>query len=130
MADYRLIMVLLVQQRSYRQIEVMAGCSHRAIARARRVVESEGLSVVEQIAVEARVDVLAHEGPTLGRPTVDRVSGSAYHNMKELRIARADIRSLTRPAPRSASAARASRSSARDSNAATSAPGSRSGTST
>lgn len=52
------------------------------------------LSVVEQIAVEARVDVLAHEGPTLGRPTVDRVSGSAYHNMKELRIARADIRIL------------------------------------
>ncbi len=42
MADYRLIMTLLVQQRPYRQIEVMAGCSHRAIARARRVVESEG----------------------------------------------------------------------------------------
>lgn len=49
MADYRLIMVLLVQQRPYRQIEVMAGCSHRAIARARRVVESAGLSAVEQI---------------------------------------------------------------------------------
>lgn len=33
MADYRLIMTLLVQQRPHRQIEVMAGCTHRAIAR-------------------------------------------------------------------------------------------------
>ena len=33
MADYRLIATLLLQQRPYRQIEVMAGCSHRAIAR-------------------------------------------------------------------------------------------------
>ena len=34
MADYRRIMTLLLQQRPYRRIEVMAGCSHRAIARA------------------------------------------------------------------------------------------------
>ena len=49
MADYRLIMTLLVQQRPYRQIEVMAGCSHRAIARARRVLEAERLSTAAQI---------------------------------------------------------------------------------
>jgi len=49
MADYRLIMTLLVQQRPYRQIEVMAGCSHRAIARARRVLEAERLSTPAQI---------------------------------------------------------------------------------
>ncbi len=49
MADYRLIMTLLVQQRPYRQIEVMAGCSHRAIARARRVLDAEGLSTTAQI---------------------------------------------------------------------------------
>ena len=36
-------------------------------------------------AVAAAVDVLAEEGPTLGRPVVDRVVGSAFHNMKELR---------------------------------------------
>lgn len=48
-ADYRLIMMLLVQQRSYRQIEVMASCSHRAIARARRVLDAEALSTAEQI---------------------------------------------------------------------------------
>ena len=49
LADYRLIMTLLVQQRPYRQIEVMAGCSHRAIARARRVLEAERLSTPAQI---------------------------------------------------------------------------------
>ena len=42
LADYRLIMTLLVQ-RPYRQIEVMAGCSHRAIARARRVLKAQRL---------------------------------------------------------------------------------------
>ena len=49
MADYRLIMTLLLQQRPYRQIEVMAGCSHRAIARARRVLDAERLSTAAQI---------------------------------------------------------------------------------
>jgi hypothetical protein len=33
----------------YRQIEVMAGCSHRAIARARRVLDAERLSTAAQI---------------------------------------------------------------------------------
>jgi hypothetical protein len=35
--------------------------------------------------VEAAIDALEREGPNLGRPLVDRVKGSAYHNMKELR---------------------------------------------
>jgi hypothetical protein len=35
--------------------------------------------------VAAAIDLLAHEGPTLGRPLVDRVKGSDYKNMKELR---------------------------------------------
>ena len=55
MADYRLIMLLLVQQRSYRQIEVMAGCSHRAIARARRVLDER------EITTPAQVDALTVE---------------------------------------------------------------------
>jgi hypothetical protein len=37
-------------------------------------------------AVGAAVDVLAEEGPTLGRPLVDRISGSGYHHLKELRV--------------------------------------------
>ncbi|BCJ60134.1 hypothetical protein Jiend_35560 [Micromonospora endophytica] len=35
--------------------------------------------------VAAAIDILAREGPALGRPLVDRVKGSDYKNMKELR---------------------------------------------
>lgn len=35
--------------------------------------------------IEDAIDQLALEGPALGRPLVDTVKGSQYHNMKELR---------------------------------------------
>lgn len=35
--------------------------------------------------VAAAIDELEREGPTLGRPMVDRIKGSRHHNMKELR---------------------------------------------
>ncbi|HEX6686791.1 MAG TPA: type II toxin-antitoxin system RelE/ParE family toxin [Candidatus Limnocylindrales bacterium] len=35
--------------------------------------------------VEQAIDALAADGPSLGRPLVDRVHGSRLHNMKELR---------------------------------------------
>ncbi|MET8354152.1 MULTISPECIES: type II toxin-antitoxin system RelE/ParE family toxin [unclassified Micromonospora] len=35
--------------------------------------------------VAAAIKVLSEEGPTLGRPLVDRVKNSDYKNMKELR---------------------------------------------
>jgi len=35
--------------------------------------------------VEDAVDRLAAVGPALGRPLVDRITGSRHHNMKELR---------------------------------------------
>lgn len=35
--------------------------------------------------IQEAIDQLADEGPTAGRPLVDRVQGSRYHNMKELR---------------------------------------------
>ena len=35
--------------------------------------------------VTAAVDLLEQEGPTLGRPAVDRLKGSKLHNLKELR---------------------------------------------
>jgi hypothetical protein len=35
--------------------------------------------------IENSIDQLASEGPALGRPLVDTVKGSRYHNMKELR---------------------------------------------
>ena len=59
MADYRRIMTLLLEQRSYRQIEVVAGCSHRAIARARRTLDEQ------QITNPAQLEALTAEGRTL-----------------------------------------------------------------
>ncbi|WP_261570638.1 type II toxin-antitoxin system RelE/ParE family toxin [Frankia gtarii] len=35
--------------------------------------------------VAEAIDVLAEHGPGLGRPLVDRLKGSTYHHMKELR---------------------------------------------
>ncbi|MGJ0205193.1 IS21 family transposase [Leucobacter sp. gxy201] len=49
MADYRRIMTLLLEQRSYRQIEVVAGCSHRAIARARRTLDEQQITNPAQL---------------------------------------------------------------------------------
>ncbi len=39
----------------------------------------------DYLRVAAAIDLLAYEGPKLGRPLVDRVAGSRHHNMKELR---------------------------------------------
>jgi len=60
-------------------------------------VESWLLALDERtyIRVAAAIDLLAAEGPRLGRPLVDRVSGSRHHNMKELRP-RSDGRSAVR----------------------------------
>jgi hypothetical protein len=44
-----------------------------------------GLSATQQEDITARVELLAEHGPSLGRPTVDRVVSSAFPNMKELR---------------------------------------------
>jgi hypothetical protein len=35
--------------------------------------------------VAEAIDLLAEEGPALGRPLVDRLKGSTFHHMKELR---------------------------------------------
>ena len=45
-------------------------------------------------AVTAAIDLLELGGPTLGRPTVDKVNGSKFHSMKELRPAGTSIRIL------------------------------------
>ncbi len=41
-------------------------------------------SLTADLIAEA-IDVLVAHGPALGRPLVDRLKGSTYHNMKELR---------------------------------------------
>jgi len=45
-------------------------------------------------AVTGAIDLLELEGPTLGRPTVDKVSGSKFHSLKELRPAGTSFRIL------------------------------------
>jgi hypothetical protein len=35
--------------------------------------------------VAEAIDIPAEQGPALGRPLVDRLKGSSFHNMKELR---------------------------------------------
>ncbi|MDO3402670.1 type II toxin-antitoxin system RelE/ParE family toxin [Mycolicibacterium neoaurum] len=45
-------------------------------------------------AVTGAIDLLELEGPTLGRPIVDKVNGSKFHGMKELRPAGTSIRVL------------------------------------
>jgi hypothetical protein len=43
------------------------------------------LPQAQQDHVVAAVELLAEHGPALDRPLVDRIKGSKYHNMKELR---------------------------------------------
>ncbi|QSM91855.1 type II toxin-antitoxin system RelE/ParE family toxin [Mycobacteroides abscessus subsp. bolletii] len=45
-------------------------------------------------AVTGAIDLLEIVGPALGRPTVDRVNGSKFHSMRELRPAGTSIRIL------------------------------------
>lgn len=52
------------------------------------------LATDDMAAVAAAIDLLELEGPTLGRPIVDRVKGSKVHSMKELRPAGTSIRIL------------------------------------
>lgn len=46
-------------------------------------------------ALYADLLMLEDEGPNLGRPLVDRIKGSRYHNLKELRVT-SDGRSVIR----------------------------------
>ena len=45
-----------------------------------------GLTDAERVPITANVDLLEVHGPALGRPHADTVKGSAYPNMKELRV--------------------------------------------
>jgi hypothetical protein len=45
-------------------------------------------------AIMAAIELLEERGPTLGRPAVDRLTGSRHHNMKELRSFGGFLRAL------------------------------------
>ena len=44
-----------------------------------------GLDLDQQASLGLGIDLLESSGPDLGRPSVDRISGSRHHNMTELR---------------------------------------------
>lgn len=48
--------------------------------------EFDTFDEVVQDAIFARLILLKREGPQLGRPHADTLSGSRHHNMKELRV--------------------------------------------
>ena len=52
------------------------------------------LSMGDQNNIRACVEVLEEQGPALGRPLVDTLTGSRHSNMKELRPISGDIRNL------------------------------------
>jgi hypothetical protein len=57
MADYRRIMSLLLRGYSYREVEALAGCSHRTIAKARQVLDAEGVTTAEPVRALSAEDV-------------------------------------------------------------------------
>lgn len=70
--DYRLILTLLLRGLSYRQIEANAACSHRAIARAKKVLDTHQWSTEAQITALTRqdLDTLFTDGHRLTVPNV------------------------------------------------------------
>jgi transposase len=58
MADYRRILGLLLQGRSYREIVAAVGCSHRNVATARRAITEEGITT-ERLAGMSEAELIA-----------------------------------------------------------------------
>ena len=86
MADYRRILRLLLQGRSYREIAAAVGCSHRDVATARRVSREEGITA-ERLAgmPEAELMVLFPDGRSrvseeYASPDFSRVADSMRRN--------------------------------------------------
>jgi hypothetical protein len=53
-----------------------------------------GLDDDDYTAMLAAIELLEADGPSLGRPAVDRIEGSRHHNMKELRSFRGYLPAL------------------------------------
>jgi len=49
MADYRKILVLLLEGRSYRDVVEIAGCSHRAVARVSQEIQERGIAAADSV---------------------------------------------------------------------------------
>ena len=66
MTDYRLVMSLLLQDRSYRDIEAIAGCSHRTIAKAKKVCHEHGVTATSRQLATGRYSPTDDEASTTG----------------------------------------------------------------
>jgi transposase len=86
MADYRRILNLLLQGRSYREIVAAVGCSHRNVATASRVIAELGITAERLEGMsEAELIALFPDGRTrvsleYDLPEYSRVVGSMRHN--------------------------------------------------
>ena len=49
MVDYRRILVLLLEGRSYRDVVEVAGCSHRDVSRVRAAVRTHGVIAASEV---------------------------------------------------------------------------------
>jgi len=61
-----------------------------------------GLNALDQEAIDIALEVLAHDGPGLGRPLVDSIKSSRHAHMKEVRPLGTNIRILFAFDPRRA----------------------------
>lgn len=68
MADYRKIMLLLLQGRSYRQVQTLLNCSPRTISKARQVLQEQEFTTPEQL--QDLSDEVLEQCFTDGRRTV------------------------------------------------------------
>ena len=65
MADYRKILGLLLEGRSYREVVEIAGCSHRDVARVRHEAQERGLTSAVAITDADRIQL---RGQALSSP--------------------------------------------------------------
>lgn len=56
MTDYRRIVTLLLEGRSYREVVEVAGCSHRDVSRVKKVIEERGVTAVTVVSDEDLAD--------------------------------------------------------------------------
>src|SRR5690625_8030432 len=86
MADYRRILTLLLENRSYRDVVEMVGCSHRDVARVKQAIVAPGVASGEAVS-DAELGEWFPDGRTrvsleYDQPDLARGLGSRRHNRR------------------------------------------------
>src|SRR5690625_1031930 len=84
MADYRRILTLLLENRSYRDVVEMVGCSHRDVARVKQAIIAHGVASGEAVS-DAELEEWFPDGRRrvsleYDQPDLARVLASMRHN--------------------------------------------------